>query len=110
MTPMRDACSRAYDVLAGVRVDSAFGLSRAFFLMDGILAFNNEANESGHIFLFRTQSETPLRTVRRACGFREASISPDEAFAAGVCVTISQAELSFKPSGIKFWLHYRLYG
>jgi len=84
-------------VIEGIRVNNAFGLMfRNLFLRDGIMAFNSEADESGQVYIFDLQNEAPKRTVRMTgCGFKDAVISPDEAFAVAICEGISQREATF---------------
>jgi hypothetical protein len=77
-----------------------YGLSRALFLRDGrILGFTHEASYGatfGRILRFDPEKAEPAHTERiTGCGFKQATASPDQLLAVGICDQQSQAELTF---------------
>ena len=86
-------------VLREISFGGQYGLSRALFLRGAILGFTHEASYGitfGRILRFETQKAEPAQTERiTGCGFKQATVSPDQLFAAGICDEQSQAELTF---------------
>lgn len=82
-----------------ISFDGDYGLSSVLFLHRGVLGFTHEASQDatfGRILRFEPGRVEPVRTERiSGCGFKQATASLDQLFAAGICDEQSQAELSF---------------
>ena len=86
-------------VLREISFGGDYGLSRVLFLRESILGFTHEASHDatfGQVLRFEPSKAAPAQTERvSGCGFKQATVSPDQSFAVGVCDEQSQAELNF---------------
>jgi hypothetical protein len=86
-------------VVREISLGGDYGASVLLFLRESVLGFTHEASRDvtfGRIFRFEPGHAEPARTERiSGCGFKQATASPDQLFAAGICDEQSQAELSF---------------
>jgi len=87
-------------VVREVSFGGDYGVSKLLFLHGGsVLGFTHEASQDatfGRIVRFEADRAEPVRAERiPGCGFRQATASADQLFAAGICDEQSQAELTF---------------